>query len=348
MTRGSRLRGGCACAVAAIAVAGCSAAATAPTTTGKTLNIYLSDPSSLRGDTQAQDVIDAEALGFSGSCSARPAPTIQLGGFTVHLQELTASKISDNARTAIKDTDSAVAYLGEVVPGTSADSIGITNAQDLLQVSPTDNAIELTQRSPAVAGSWGRYYQSLTTYGKTFARVVPTSTAEAKFLVGDMRSLGVHALVIHSDGSDYGKAIAQAVSTSASGLTTYKLSGADALFYAGNSESQARAALNQAVASNPRIKLFVPSALADDAFLTSLSPAAQSRLYVSSPGFASKSLTPPARAFVQKFTSACGHAPSPQAIFGYAAMQALLTALHRAGVGCEQPHHRSGCLLQPA
>ena len=33
---------------------------------------------------------------------------------------------------------SAIAYLGEVDPGLSSQSLGITNAQDLLQVSPTD------------------------------------------------------------------------------------------------------------------------------------------------------------------------------------------------------------------
>ena len=64
----------------------------------------------------------------------------------------TGRKLSDNARQAIGDS-SSIAYLGELTPGASADTIGITNAEDLLQVSPTDTAVELTQVSPAVPNS---------------------------------------------------------------------------------------------------------------------------------------------------------------------------------------------------
>ncbi len=327
---------GSACAAVAAALAGCAAAPSAPTTTGKSLNIYISAPASLKGDPEAQDVIDAEVLGFSSgsSCTATPSPTVQLSnGYTAHLREITGSTISDNARSAISDTNSAVAYVGEVVPGTSEDSVGITNAQDLLQVSPTDTAVELTQQSPAVPGSWGKFYQSLTTYGKTFARMVPTSSQEATFLVAQMRAAGIHGLEVGNDGSHYGRAIAHAVTSSASGITASTASTADALFYGGNSQSHARSALDEAAAANPRVKLFVPSAYDDDAFVGSLSPAAQQQLYVSAPGFSAKSLPPAGDAFVHQFTSTCGHAPSTQAIFGYVAMQALVDVLRRAGSG---------------
>ncbi len=66
---------------------------------------------------------------------------------------------SDNARSAIEDS-SAIAYIGEPEPGLSANSIGITNAQDLLQVSPTDTAPELTRSTPAVKGAPRSYYES--------------------------------------------------------------------------------------------------------------------------------------------------------------------------------------------
>ena len=83
-------------------------------------------------------------------------------------------QISDQARTVIQDK-TAIAYLGEIVPHSSYASLGITNALDLLQVSPTDTALELTQASPVVPGSPDTYYESMSTYGQTFARVVPTS-----------------------------------------------------------------------------------------------------------------------------------------------------------------------------
>lgn len=161
-----RIRGGLACAALAAMVAGCSTAASAPTVTGKKLDIYLSAPASLSGNAQAQDVIDAEKLAFSSACTSS-CPPIQIGGFTVHLNILSASKISDNARTAIEDTN-AVGYLGEVQPGDSVDSLGITNAEDVLQVSPAQDASVPTKD-----------FESYSTYGRTFASMAPSNDATA-------------------------------------------------------------------------------------------------------------------------------------------------------------------------
>ncbi len=166
-------------AIAFGGVGGCAGSgATTPKASGANLTIYLSDPS---GSTaQYVDVVNAERLAF-----AHASHTV--GRFGVHLQVVGRSP-SANARTAIQDS-SAIAYLGEVSPGASADSVGITNADDVLQVSPTDTALELTRSTPAVKGAPGDYYESLKSYGRTFARVVPTSGAEARAQVhGDART----------------------------------------------------------------------------------------------------------------------------------------------------------------
>ena len=86
-------------------------------------------------------------------------------------------------------------------------------------------------------------------------------------------------------------------------------------------------------AAHPREKLFASSGLDDDAFVSTLTPQAQKDLYVSSPGFTPSSLPTAGQTFVTNFTSAFGHAPSSQAIFGYAAMEAVLGALRKAGSG---------------
>jgi branched-chain amino acid transport system substrate-binding protein len=62
-----------------------------------------------------------------------------------------------------------------------------------------------------------------------------------------------------------------------------------------------------------------------------LSTAAQKNLYVSTPGFDSGTLTPAGQQFVSAFRSTFGHAPAPQAIFGYEAMSAVLAVLKQAG-----------------
>jgi hypothetical protein len=146
--------------------AGCSTTPPSPTVSGKNLAVYLSAPSNLAGNPQAQDVIDGEKLAFTQlSGSVR--------GYTLRLQVLTASKISDNARAAIEDKDHAVAYLGEVTPGASIDSLGITNGQDLLQVSPA--------QGPSVPT---KDFESYSTYGRTFASMAPGSDQAAQAILG--------------------------------------------------------------------------------------------------------------------------------------------------------------------
>jgi ABC-type branched-subunit amino acid transport system substrate-binding protein len=151
-------------------VAGCTTTTPAPTVSGKTLTLYLSAPASVSEGCpsackhpEAQDVLDAEQLAFN-----------QLKGqVRGNLRVLRANKISDNARKAIEDTTSAVAYVGEIEPGTSTDSLGITNAEDLLQVSPAESAPVPTKD-----------FQSYSTYGRTFASMAPGSNQEAQTLVG--------------------------------------------------------------------------------------------------------------------------------------------------------------------
>jgi branched-chain amino acid transport system substrate-binding protein len=103
------------------------------------------------------------------------------------------------------------------------------------------------------------------------------------------------------------------------------------VLYAGNSQKQAIASFNQAASASSSVKLFAPSALADDSFAAALSSAAQRELYVSSPGFISADLSPLGTQFVTSFKSAYGHAPATDAIFGYEAMASVLHVLHSAG-----------------
>lgn len=319
-----RARAACACVLLAAGIAGCSAASNATVTvSGKTLTIYLSAASTDMPQV-ASDVLAAEKLALQQTGAS-------VSGYTVHLVTLSGGKISDGARTAIQDK-SAIAYLGEVVPHSSYASLGITNAADLLQVSPTDTAVELTQSTAAVADSPDMYYESLGTYGRTFARVVPTSRVEAAAQVQEMQALGVSRLYVADDGGAYGRAIALAVKQDAQGKITPAGSetGADGVFYGSDSVAGAARFFNSAAASDPAAKLFGPSALSDASFAAALSPATRN-VYVSAPGFLPGNLTAAGRGFVSAFTSTYGHAPAPEAIFGYEAMSAVLSVLKEAG-----------------
>jgi branched-chain amino acid transport system substrate-binding protein len=322
----ARGRAACACALLAVAVAGCTSSGSSNssvTVSGNVLTIYVSAAPTDQPQV-AQDVLDAEQLAF------RQVPH-SVGQRTIRMLTVRGSTISAQARTVIQDT-SSIAYLGEIVPGSSYASLGITNALDILQVTPTDTALELTEATPAVANAPDEYYQSLSSYGRTFARVVPTSGAEAKAQVQEMQAVGVTKLYVASDGSDYGAAIAYAVTHDVGGAVKVVSTpaAADGVFYGSASPAVAARFFNGVAGSNRSAKLFGPSALDAPAFVSALSPAVRN-LYISAPGFLKADLNPAGTTFVSQFTSAFGHPPAVQAIFGYEAMSAVLAVLKEAG-----------------
>jgi ABC-type branched-subunit amino acid transport system substrate-binding protein len=324
-----RPRAATACGLlAALALAGCATQTkSAVTVSGTTLTIYASQPPGAGGGQTAADVLDAERLALKQAGTT-------IGKFSVRLVTLHGKEISDNARRAVQNA-SAIAYLGEIEPGTSQDSVQITNELGLLQVSPTDTAAYLTEAVPVISGSPTTFYPSRSTYHETFARVVPNTTQEAKAITAEMHSLGLTKLYVADDGSPYGATITSEVRADAGKQGLSLVSGAasaDAVFYGANSIVRATRALDRAAAAAPTAKLFAPSALYEDAFVAGLSAAAQKNLYVSSPGFTPGTLSPAGRQFVTAFRSAYGHVPGPQAIFGYEAMSAVLAVLKQAGV----------------
>ena len=327
----TRPRAGSFCAVVACAaaVAGCgstTSSGSAVNVAGTKLTVYAGQPPAGTGGAAATDVLDAEKLALAKSGG-------KVGKFTVTLKTLDGREISANARTAIQD-NTAIAYLGEVVPGTSQDSVPITNELGILEVSPTDTAAYLTQSVASVSDSPGTFYPSSSSYHQTFARVVPSTAAEAKATVAKMRSAGVAKLYVSSDTSDYGKTVAaevRAAATAAGVSVTSSAAGADGIFYGSNVPATAAHAVSAAAASAPSAKLFVPSALYDPSFVSGLPAAAQKNLYVSAPGFTTAQLSPSGKAFVSAFKLAYGHTPAPQAIFGFEAMSALVSVLQSAG-----------------
>ena len=310
----------------AAGLAGCTsggAANSSVTVSGTQLTIYLSAASTDQPQV-AQDVLDAEKLAFKAGPS-------RVGGRSIRYVVVRGNTISAQARVVIQDK-SAIAYVGEVVPASSYASLGITNALDILQVTPTDTALELTQTTTAVPNAPDSYYESLGTYGRTFARVVPSSAEEALAQVQEMQSLGVTKLYVGNDGSAYGAAVANAVQRDASGKLTIVSSraGADGVFYGSAAPAAAARFFNAVAGSNPSAKLFGPSALDAPSFTSTLATSIHN-LYISVPGFLGPNLTPAGRTFASAFTAAYGHAPAVQAIFGYEAVAAVLAVLKQAG-----------------
>lgn len=316
---------GAACVVAALAVAGCSQASSSSssslTVNGDTLSIVVSEPANLTSDPVARDVVDAEKMAFLADSS-------EVKDYKLVLAQAEAKTLSDNARDAIQ-TDSAVAYIGEIAPGESDQTVGITNALDLLQVSPTDTAAELTQTTTASE----QLYQSWGVFGRTFARIAPNSIQEATAQVAEMKSLHVSSLYVTSDGTDYGDTVAEAVRSDAraAGISlATSLSEAGGIFYGVTSPTTAATFFNHASSVAPNAKLFGPSSLNSGQFTSTLSSSVHN-LYVTIPGFMPKQLNAAGKTFETDFAAKYGHKPNVEAVFGYEAMASLLSVLHEAG-----------------
>ena len=320
----------CACLGAlALGLSGCSSTASksnsAVTVTGSTLDVVATQPPG-DPDQVDKDVLAGEQLALKHA-GGKASP------FTVDLRVAHGNEVSASARSAVEDKK-AIAYLGEIAPGTSGVSLQITNQVGLLQLSPTDTAIYLTQSTPAVSDSPDHYYPASGTFHRTFARVVPTTAQEAKALVAAMKARQVSKLYVADDGTDYGSSIADEIrqDARAAGLTLASAStGADGIFYGGVDGPSAAQALDRLAAANPTAKVFAPSALYDDSFVATLSPAAQKNLYVSAPGLPPRGQSAAAKAFATAFQSTYGHAPQPQAVYGYETMAALLAVLKGLG-----------------
>ncbi len=122
--------------------------------------VYLSDPPAVQANPALQDVVYGEELAWSQHKS--------MAGVAVNIGQPGKASVSTNARAAIH-INSVIAYLGEIQTGQSVQSVGITNAEDVLEFSPTDGV------RPSKND-----FESFSSYGRTFASLplqLTTSTA---------------------------------------------------------------------------------------------------------------------------------------------------------------------------
>ena len=187
------------------------------------------------------------------------------------METVRGATVSDQARTVIQDK-SAVAYLGEIVPGSSAASLGITNALDILQVTPTDTALELTQTTPG-----GRERS------RRVLRVAEHLRADVRAGRAEQRQGGQGA-----GPGDAEHSASRSCTCPPTAATTERRSPtrssrtpaapgsrvvgspatADGAFYGSASPAVAARFFNGVAGSNPSAKLFGPSALDAPAFVS--------------------------------------------------------------------------------
>src|SRR5687767_9839301 len=132
---------------------------------------------------------------------------------------------SANARRVAND-DSAVALIGEFNSGASAVSIPITNEAGLLQVSPSNTALELTKDAgPDDKGAPEKYYP---TGERNYGRVVPADHIQGSAQAEWMAEEGVKKLYLLDDKQVYGIGVAKTTGDAAE-LNDIEVVGSDSI-----------------------------------------------------------------------------------------------------------------------
>jgi branched-chain amino acid transport system substrate-binding protein len=250
----------------------------------------------------------------------------------------TPALVGQSARIAAAD-QSTIAYIGELMPGSSLTSIQILSPAGILQVSPGDSATGLA--------------------GKTFARVVPRDSDEADAQLAALRKLGVSSIYLLADRTTHGRDIATTILSDApsygirvvdptrnsvSGntrllLRAIKRSKAGALLYAGSPAASVGPLWNAVTAAAPSIKKIASASITDSTSWPLTSVQARYDTYLSAPGLLpGRGLPRAGSQFQSDFMTAYGtRAPWESGIFGYVAVSGVLSALHSVGIHAGNP-----------
>jgi branched-chain amino acid transport system substrate-binding protein len=271
---------------------------------------------------------------------------------------------ANSAHAAASDL-STIAYIGDLYSPSTAISLPLINENAILQISPGSSYSGFTDSS-AVAPKGGPsiWYPN---GHRTFARLVPADTVEAKAMVTYMRSLGVRRLDVVSDAEypPFDSGIAHLVSSDApaAGITLAgrqtkvstqsvssprayaQLAATIAAAHAGGvllgaaPNPGADALFQELHAKLPKLKLFAASSLATPSFLSGLGAAA-SATYVTSPMLEPDQYPPAAQAVFARYRSAFpGAAVNADVLYGYEAMSDVLRAIKLAGrYGANRQH----------
>jgi branched-chain amino acid transport system substrate-binding protein len=326
------------------------------TTASKDVTIYSSLPLQGASRVQSLDVQRGEQLaldergGKAGTCTVSYT---KLDDSTAQAGTWDPGATSANARKVAND-DNAIALLGEFNSGASAISIPITNEAGILQVSPSNTALELTKDAgPDDKGAPEKYYP---TGERTYGRVVPADHIQGAAQADWMQEEGVKKLYVLDDKQVYGAGVAKTTADAAAlrdievvgtdGIDpkapNYRSlaskiadSGADAVFFGGIVDNNAVQLWKDLGAALPDATLWGPDGVATSTFTNPLPVDIADRTYITVATINPKDYGPEGQKFFDDFKAKYHQkVVQPYAIYGFEAMDVVLDSMERAGDAC--------------
>lgn len=302
---------------------------------------------------QSQAILDGEKLALADAHH-------RVGRFRIGLVSLDdsgpkgrwePSVTAANAKIADRDPRT-IAYIGDYDSGATAVSLPANNLAGILQVSPMSPYVGLTSSFEAGQGDPERFYP---TGKRNFVRLLPGDVVQAAAQIALMRALDVRSLYVLADGEPFGAPLASIVAADArlagikvtgeqsveldrasaetkfSGLVQ-QVAGSDAkaIFLNGDSGAGTAALWQQMHAADPSLLLLGVSAMANPSFASAIGAAAP-QTYLTSPVLSDTSYGGAARQVFAQVQTRFHLAASPYELFGYAAMELVLSAIKRAG-----------------
>lgn len=320
---------------------------------GKHLTVYSSLP--LHGPLagQAEAVLAGERLALQDARG-------RVGRFHIDLVSLDDSGrrgtwepgvTALNVKLADRDPKT-IAYIGDLDSGATAVSLPANNLAGVLQVSPISPYIGLTSSFEAGQGDPERFYP---TGKRNFIRLAPGDTVQAAAQVALMRALHLRSLYVLANAEPFGAPLASILASDAKlagidvkGEQSVELdrasaqtkfsgqveqvtrSGAQAVFLGGDSGAGTVALWQQLHAADPGLLLLGSDAMATPAFTAAIGSAGAST-YLTSPALSLDSYGAAAQRVFTQVRRRFEATPTPYDLYGYAAMELVLSAIRRAG-----------------
>jgi len=334
-------------------VAGCGGVSVSDVAeaTGGQLTVYSSLPLQGPSARASGEIVDGEKLALSDA-GGRAGPYridySSLDDASPATGEWNPGVTAINAKIAAQDT-STIAYLGDFDSAATAVSLPFINGAGILQISPASPYVGLTSSFEAGQDEPERFYPS---GRRTFVRLQPGDTVQARAQAQLMRSLGVRKVYVLDDQSAFEAPLASivaadaekagievlahdSISMRAQAVFTGEVekivhSGAQAVFVAGSEEAGAPALWRSLHAAAPNLLLLSASSSDAEAFASQIGSAG-SRTYITTPTLPVSLYPPSARQVLRRYRGVFGAEGGPYALYGYEAMTLVLDAIRESG-----------------